>query len=180
MRRILKPFSSLLTAIFWYFADRVGLTQGSNSISLPPSDCLSPQRSSQAFCKRREKKLTPCLKKAAISLWKHSIQLSPVVVGSVGKISKARNYSLVYSITSEISAGIQFKFVVQTDITATDLEFGVEAFVELIDDLHHGRVSEENVRALLTYKPVGGTVLVTFDVNRRMIVPVNAFGPSDL
>ncbi len=115
------------------------------------------------------------LKKAAVALWKSAAGLNLVSIGTAGKLSKSRRYSLAYSVTGEVVPGLNFKFVVQTEISALDLESGVVAFFDLIDDLHNDRVSEENIKALLTYKPVGGTILVTFDAERRMIVPVNAF-----
>lgn len=115
------------------------------------------------------------LKKAAVALWKRAVGLDLVSIGTAGKMHESRCYSLVYSITGEVVSGINFKFIVQTEISALDLEAGVGAFVDLIDDLHNDRVSEENIKALLTYKPVGGTVLVTFDAGRRLIIPVNAF-----
>jgi hypothetical protein len=39
----------------------------------------------------------------------------------------------------------------------------------------NGDISKSDLAALLTYKSVGGTILVTFDAENRQIVPVNAF-----
>ena len=115
------------------------------------------------------------LKNAAVALWKRSTGLKIASIGTSGKVSASRRYSLAYSITGQVSSGLNFKFVVETEVNLLDIEAGVAAFIQLVDDLHHDRISEENIKALMTYRPVGGTVLVTFDAEHRMIVPVNAF-----
>lgn len=114
-------------------------------------------------------------KATAITLWKRAAGLNVVPIGSAGKVSSSRRYSLAYSITGEVWPGLNFKFLVQTEVNMDDAEVGISAFVDLVDDLLNDRVGEEDVKALLTYKPVGGTVLVTFDAASRKIVPVNAF-----
>jgi hypothetical protein len=74
--------------------------------------------------------------------------------------------------------GLNFKFLIQTEIDAETAEAGIGAFVDLIRDLLDDRLAEADVRALLTYKPVSGTVLVTFDAASRKIIPVNGFERS--
>lgn len=115
------------------------------------------------------------LKATSIALWKRAAGLNVTRIGSAGKVSASSRYSLAYSITGEVVPGLSFKFVVQTDVRTHNVEVGIATFVDLIDDLLNDRVGEEDVKALLTSKPVGGTVLVTFDAESRKIIPVNAF-----
>lgn len=115
------------------------------------------------------------LKGAAISLWRRAAGLEVTSTGTAGKISPTPRYSLAYSITGEVVAGLRFKFLIKTEIDPQTAEAGIIAFLNLIDDLLNDRLTERDVNALLTYKPIGGTVLVTFDSVRGKIVPVDAF-----
>lgn len=115
------------------------------------------------------------LKGAAIELWQRSRGAHITRVGTEGKVSSKQVYSLAYSITGVVVPGLNFKFVVRTDLEQDTAEAGIVAFLELIDDIQQDRVAVADAEALLTYRPVGGTVLVTFDAEARKIVPVNAF-----
>ncbi|MET3473666.1 hypothetical protein ABIC78_004221 [Novosphingobium sp. 1529] len=114
-------------------------------------------------------------KGAAIELWRNASGLTVTAVGTSEKVSPTERYSLAYSITGEMVPGLNFKFVIQTEIDAETAEAGIGAFVDLIRDLLNDRLAEPDISALLTYKPVSGTVLVTFDAASRKIIPVNGF-----
>lgn len=114
-------------------------------------------------------------KKTAFALWKRAARLNVTLIGSAGKVSPNRRYSAAYSITGEVVPDLNFKFIIQTDVSADDAEGGIEAFIKLIDNILNDRLSEADLKALLTYQPVGRTVLVTFDSASRTIVPVDAF-----
>jgi hypothetical protein len=115
------------------------------------------------------------LKIAAKALWQQTKGVNVTTVGTSGKVSTTRQYSLAYSITGEVVRGLNFKFVIQTDIDPQDAKKGITTFLELIADLHNDRVEKADCEALLTHRPVGGTVLVTYDTTKRKIVPINAF-----
>lgn len=117
-------------------------------------------------------------KAAAIALWRRVAGLRVTAIGSAGKVSPKQRFSLNYSITGEVIPGLNFRFLLQTEVATETAEVGIVAFVDLIDDLLNDRMSEEDVKALLTYKPVAGTVLVTFDAANRKIVPVNGLERS--
>ncbi|KZC77794.1 hypothetical protein AYR46_16690 [Sphingobium yanoikuyae] len=117
-------------------------------------------------------------KDAALALWRRASGLTVTPVGTPGKVSPKQRFSLVYSITGEMVPGLNFKFLIQTEIDAETAEAGINAFVDLIRDLLNDRMAEADVRALLTYKPVSGIVLVTFDAASRKIIPVNGFERS--
>jgi len=115
------------------------------------------------------------LRGAAVSLWHRAAGLNVTATGSAGKTSPTPRYSLAYSITGEVAPGLNFKLLIKTEIDPETAEAGIVAFLNLIDDLLNDRLPERDVKALLTYKPIGGTVLVTFDPVSGRIVPVDAF-----
>ena len=127
------------------------------------------------FLQEAGKDAYAALKGAAIELWQRSRGTRITMVGTEGKVSSKQVYSIAYSITGAVVPGLNFKFVIRTDLEQDTAEAGIIAFLELIDDIHQDRVAEADAKALLTYRPVGGTVLVTFDAETRRIVPVNAF-----
>jgi hypothetical protein len=92
-------------------------------------------------------------------------------MGSSGKTSSS-GFSLDYSITGEILPGLRFKLVLQSDVPAEVGAAGVEAFLDLIRDLHAGTLPDEVVAQLLTHEPIGGTVLVTFDAESGAIAAI--------
>jgi hypothetical protein len=115
------------------------------------------------------------LKRAAKKLWARARGLRiTAVASSPGKLSKSP-YSLAYAIVGEANEGLRFKFVLKMTVDEAEADQAITAFFDLLKDIHVGALGEENLRALLTYRPIGGTVLVTFDPKRKQIVPVNAF-----
>jgi hypothetical protein len=127
------------------------------------------------FIQEAGKDTYTAFKHSALSLWWHSKKLRIMPVGSAGKVSRTQAYSLAFSITGQITAGLRFKFMVQSDVGPESAETGINAFLELITDLLAHQIPESDLNALLTYKPVGGIVLVTFDADKRKIVPVDPF-----
>jgi hypothetical protein len=114
------------------------------------------------------------VKLAAKKLWRRISLVKVEAIGTQGKVSST-SFSLAYAIMGEVTEGLRFKFIVRTTVEAVEAEEGIQAFLDLLRDIHAGNISEDDAKALLTYRPVGGTVLVTFDPKARRIVPVNAF-----
>lgn len=114
-------------------------------------------------------------KGAVATLWEKSSRLRTASVGSAGKVDAGKLYSLSYSITGEVTPGLNFKLVLRKDIDAAGARQAIEAFLDLFNDILSDRISEPDARALLAFRPVGGTVLVTFDLELGRIIPVNAF-----
>lgn len=127
------------------------------------------------FLQEAGKDAYAALKEAAKNLWHRASELNIRLIGTSGKISKKRQFSLVYSITGEVATGLNFKFLVQAEISHDDAEDGISAFIDLIADILNERLTEQEVQSLLACKPIGGTVLVKFDTKARMIVPVDPF-----
>lgn len=115
------------------------------------------------------------LKQAAQKLWRRASRLRTTRVASApGKISNTP-FSLAYAIMGTVQPGLSFKFIVKAEIDEVEADEGIRAFFDLLRDIHAGKIGEEDIKALRTYRLVGGTVLVTFDPKMRHIVPVDAF-----
>ena len=93
--------------------------------------------------------LHPVLQQAALAIWRAQPALS---------------------IVGDYAQGLRFNLLIGTG----EAENAIAAFLRLIDDLVHDRVSEDDCKTLLTWLPVGGTVLVTYDAAAGKIVPVKA------
>ena len=115
------------------------------------------------------------LKDSAKKLWSRASALRMKAVGSTGKVSQTP-FSLAYAIMGEVSDGNNFKFVVRVELDEAEAESGISAFLDLLRNIHAGTISDDDFNALLTYRAVGGTTIVTFDPKLRRIVPVDAFG----
>ena len=78
-----------------------------------------------------------------------------------------------YSIIGEAQAQLRFKLIFLLDANETDGDEGIDAFFRMIRALHEGKLAREDLAALLTHRPIGGTALVTYDGAAKRIVPVN-------
>jgi len=113
------------------------------------------------------------LKDVAKRLWKRSSKLEVTVMGTPGKVSANPKYSIAFAITGEVLPRLSFKLVLKIDIEESEALEAIPEFLDTVRNILEDRLSQEDVEALLTYKPVGGVVLVTFDAKSRRIVPVN-------
>lgn len=113
------------------------------------------------------------LKEAAKRLWRRSSKLKIGMVGTPGKLAAVPKFSVAYSVTGEVEPNLNFKLVLRCDIHEEEAEEAIDAFLDMLRDLHTGALGEDNLAALLTYRLVGGTAVVTFDPNTKKIVAVN-------
>jgi hypothetical protein len=113
------------------------------------------------------------LKTTAQRLWRRSSVFEFKAIGSAGKVSTGLKFSLAFAITGEILPRLRFKLVLKLDIDEAEALEAIPEFLDLIRAILEDRVGETDLKALLTYQPVGGTVLVTFDPVAKRIVPVN-------
>lgn len=112
------------------------------------------------------------LKEVAKRLWKRSSVLEMKAIGSAGKVSTEPTYSLAFAITGEIKPGLTFKLVLKLDTDEVEALEAIPEFLDLVRAILEDRVCETDLDALLAYRPVGGTVLVTFEPGTKRIVPV--------
>lgn len=113
------------------------------------------------------------VKKAVLDIWRKTRHVKVTTVSTTGKLASDQRYSLTYSLVGQYAPGLSFKLLLQTDVSEADVAAGTVTFLKMIDDLLNDRVSEADCKILLTYQPVGGTVLVTFDAVAGKIIPVN-------
>jgi hypothetical protein len=110
------------------------------------------------------------LKEVAKRLWKRSSKLEVTVMGTPGKVSANPKYSVAFAITGEVLPRLSFKLVLKLDIEESEALEAIPEFLDTVRNILEDRLSQEDVEALLTYKPVGGVVLVTFDGTVRISV----------
>ena len=95
------------------------------------------------------------------------------VIGSAGKVSSNRRFSLAFAITGEVVPGFRFKLILGLDADEAEAAEAIAAYLDTVRAICEDRLSEADWKALLTHSPVGGTALVTFDPATRQIIPVN-------
>jgi hypothetical protein len=113
------------------------------------------------------------LRTVAKALWMRMSKVRVTMIGTPGKVSDNPRFSLSYSITGGLGQGAAFKLVFRTDLEEAEMAEGVDAFLDFLKDLHRGELDEERIAPLLTYRPIGGTILVTFDGATGRIVGVD-------
>lgn len=113
------------------------------------------------------------VKRVAKRLYRRVVGIPVTPMGTPGKLSARRKYSLTYSIVGEIAPRLNFKLVLRTDISDENAKNGLSTFLDLIRDINSDVIDPNDLEALLTYRPVGGIVLVTFDAEAGRIVPVD-------
>lgn len=113
------------------------------------------------------------LKSAAVSMWNHAKALNLTKVSSKGKLPSEPQFSLAFSIVGDLSGSSRFKFILRTEVASEEAKAGISCFFDLLIELVNGRISDSEAISLLTYRPVGGTVLVEYDPVSRKIVPVD-------
>lgn len=113
------------------------------------------------------------LKEVAKRLWKRSSALEVKTVGTAGKVSTDPKFSLAFAVTGEVLPRLRFKLMLRLDADEAEALEAIPDFLDLVRAILEDRVSEADLEALLTYKPIAGTALVTFDPVTRRIVPVN-------
>lgn len=114
------------------------------------------------------------LKEVARRLWARASKLRVTAIGSPGKVSPNNKYSLAFAITGAISPEVAFKLVLEADVGEATAQEAIPAFLDTIRSVIEGTLGRDDLDALLTYRPMGGVMLVTFDSETRRIVPVNA------
>lgn len=113
------------------------------------------------------------LSNAAKRLWKRARLIRVTAIGSPGKVSSDPKYTMSYAIVGEAAAHLHFKLILRLDVGESEADEAIDAFLKVIRDLHSGSLSDEDASALLTYQPIGGTALVTFDGSTKRIVSVD-------
>jgi len=114
------------------------------------------------------------LKKALTKLGQRFLATDTKLVYTKGKAQlDTPKYSLTFSIYGEIQGGLRLKLLVEPDIGPEELEKAIGAFSSALASIHEEKYQTGQVAGLEGAKPIGGTVLVTYDRNAAQLVVVN-------
>ncbi len=119
------------------------------------------------------------VKKGTTRLFHKAHPLEIKFTGSPGKVRETP-YSAGFAVGCELLPTLRVKLLIRKDVSPETTEAGIEIFLDLMRDIHAERVSEEDLRRLFPYKPVGGTVLVVYDAETQTILPVDGMADTPL
>ncbi len=95
------------------------------------------------------------------------------VIGTAGKISKDRPYSLLYSVIAEADAGLKFKLLLPQSCTEAEYEATLAAFLGFLDQFYGSTLDEATIARISSVKPMSGTILVRHNPETGLIEPVD-------
>lgn len=87
--------------------------------------------------------------------------------GSPGKVSKEQKYSLACSLMAEIDKKHRVKFMLQNDLSRTDVQTATDAFLDFLSKLYAGDHEDRIFQKIATARIHGGTLLLTFNFDTR-------------
>jgi hypothetical protein len=97
------------------------------------------------------------------------------VIGSPGKVSATRLYSLNFSIIAEAEGRQKFKLLLQQNVSEQELDKILDAFLNFLEAYHRGDLSPEVLEKLSNARVAGGTLMLTFDSDSQVLEPVDPF-----
>jgi hypothetical protein len=104
------------------------------------------------------------------------------IISTQGKTRSDQKYSLMYSILAEAGEGINFKLLIQREITEENYEQVIAAFLEFLQAFHSNSLTPEKAIELSQARVVGRTVLLAYDPEKKVIVsvdPIPRWGDGD-
>ena len=100
------------------------------------------------------------------------VKITPV--GSTGKVTGNNPYSLVFSITAEMGQGYTAKLLFKNEALAAEVDRDVNAFLTFMHKVHSDPAGDSITQSLMAFRPIGRTILVTYNPEVGAIVAVNA------
>lgn len=86
------------------------------------------------------------------------------LISTRGKLDgSGPSYSRLYSVVGELNDGIVVKLLVPIEAGGDEVDCAVDAFLDFLWAVHSGTLGADAVNGLKDAKPVGKTLLVTFD-----------------
>lgn len=110
------------------------------------------------------------IKSASIALWKKAKFLRISAVGPHEKIADYDRYQLSYSIVVGVNENVRFKLILKIELTEDESVEAISGFLDLIRRLHLDQLIDAERKTLSVLRPIGGTVIVTYDPVTRSIV----------
>jgi len=98
------------------------------------------------------------------------------LISTKGKIDgSGPSYSRLYSVVGELNGGLVVKLLIRTDTGDDEIDRAVDAFLDFLLAVHNGMLDADAVIDLRGAKPIGKTLLVTFDSDSgalRVVDPI--------
>lgn len=95
------------------------------------------------------------------------------VVASEGKSSNDQPYSLFFSIVAEADQGLSFKLLLQREVTETEYEEIISAFLTFLESYHDRSLDSNSVEKMGQARVVGRTMLFVFNPQTKTIEPID-------
>ncbi|WP_157489268.1 hypothetical protein [Lysobacter sp. Root916] len=100
------------------------------------------------------------------------------VVFSEGKAeSEHPRYSIFYSIVADFGDGYSVKLLLQSDFDADLCNEAQDAFLQFLSEAAAGKLDPNAVKGLSTAKPIGHTLLIAYNPDRRALEVIDPLGP---
>lgn len=116
------------------------------------------------------------LKQATKGLYKRVIgPQAPelTLIGSPGKLSATRKYSLLFSLLAEADDGLGFKLLIQESASEAEYDSTIKAFLEFLDAFHSRKLTAESVEEISKIRVVGKTMLLAYNKDQGRVIPVD-------
>lgn len=106
------------------------------------------------------------LKRGLRSLWGKLLAPSAPkleVASTAGKRDQDQPYSLLYSVVAEAAPGLKFKLLFPIDISESDYDETLAAFLQFLKDFRSGNLDEKMLERLENAPVVSSTLLLVYD-----------------
>lgn len=113
------------------------------------------------------------LKRAVASLYHRMSTFRLGLYGTPGKIADEPLYSVAFSILVVTGEEINFKFLIQPELSGADTTRALEEFFSLMESMFAGSVPPDVLARLEQGRVVGHTLLLAFNFEKGTIVTVD-------
>jgi len=115
------------------------------------------------FLKEAGKDHYHALKFALATLGKRLGTTKWALVSSKGEVKRDKPYSLLFSVISRLDNGVTVKFLVRGDYSEADYTASIDAYLDLLQQLHVGPIGADLSSQLAQAPITGNTLLVSYD-----------------
>lgn len=113
------------------------------------------------------------LKRGIKTLGQRMSQLRYAHIGSPGKLPAANLYSPLFSVWTDRVEGGRFKMLVANGLSQAQADTVLDAYINFIRAYHTGALDPEDLAVLAKARPLGGVVLLEYDLTSETIQVVD-------
>jgi hypothetical protein len=95
------------------------------------------------------------------------------IISTEGKSFSNQPYSLLYSIMAEANSGVNFKLLLQRDVTAEEYEEIIASFLAFLLAYHSDKLDAGCMERMQQARVVGRTLLLSFNRDSKCIEPID-------